>query len=70
MTNLDQKLSSIKDTIACQTAQLDQTQTHLNTHRHLMSEDEAWGIQAEIDRLRFDVEIDRLQVKTIITNIK
>lgn len=66
----DTRVNSIKDTIAVQTAHLDQLQTKLDTNRHRLSEADVWWIQAEIDTHRFGIELDRLQLNVITDRLK
>jgi len=43
-----------------QTKHLDQLQALLDEHKSSLTEEEAWGFQANIDRIRFDVELNKL----------
>jgi multidrug resistance efflux pump len=58
-------LETLKDQIASCQATIDQAQAHFDQHKHLLTEDQAWHGQAAIDAKRFQLELQKLQVKAL-----
>jgi peptidoglycan hydrolase CwlO-like protein len=56
------KLEEIDGDIETVTEMLDEAQKHFDENKHLWTETEAWHIQAQIDRQRFEVESRKLVV--------
>jgi hypothetical protein len=65
----ERRLALLKDNLAQRTAALDQKQTELDSNRHMFSEEELWGMQATLDVLRFEIEMDRLSLNAQISRL-
>lgn len=59
-------IKPIKEDHAVATAILDNSQASLDRHRHLLSEETAWNLQAEIDIQRYDIEMQKLDLHDIL----
>lgn len=59
-------VEELKDNMARASAMIDRAQFVLDKNRHQMTEDTAWELQANLDKRRFQLELDRIQINQLL----